>query len=81
MFYSTINMDEGGIRLASQFSHFSEEIGRSYLFLFVYWAYHKIGVFINKVVNLNEIVVCEKCSVFKIRQAKFEHRYPPEIIF
>ena len=66
MFYSKINMDESGIRLASQFGHFSEEIGRK--------------VFINKVENLSEIMICEKCSVCKIRQAKFEHRYLPEII-
>ena len=51
---------------------------RSYLFLNVFWAYHKFGDFINKVVNLSEIVICEKCSVCKMRQAKFEHHYLPE---
>ena len=70
-------MDESKIKLASHSSvlfrgsigHCSNDIGRkpvrSYLFLNLFWAYHKIGVFINKVVNLNEIVIREKCFVLQ----------------
>ena len=64
--------------------HCSKDIGRKpvrlYLFLNVFWAYHKIDVFINKVENWSEIEICEKCSVCKMRQANFEHRYLPENI-
>ena len=62
--------------------HCSKDIGRkparSYLFFNVYWAYHKIGVVINEVVNLSDIMICEKCFVCKMRHAKFEYRYLPE---
>ena len=79
-----LNWDHSSVLFCGSVGHCGKDIGRkpvrSYSFLNVFWAYHKIGVFINKVVNLNEIVICEKCSVCRMRQDKFEHRYLPEKI-